>query len=54
MKYKNQVFDLEKKTLVKESYNPEYYICQEIPMEIPGPSTVRIEVVEKNNFGSLD
>ena len=23
-------------------------------MEIPGPSTVRIEVVEKNNFGSLD
>lgn len=28
MKFKNEVFNLEDKTLNKEDYNPEYYICK--------------------------
>ena len=54
MTCRDDVFNLKPKTMNKENYNPEYYICQEIPMEIPGPSTVKIEVMEQHpNLGSI-
>lgn len=29
---KGEVYDLKNKTMAPDEYNPEYYVCQEIPM----------------------
>jgi hypothetical protein len=41
-------------TYVTEENNPEYYICHELPLYLPGPCLVRIEVMETHHlFGKL-
>ena len=46
IKYGSQTIDLKDKTFVEEESNPEYYVCQDVVVELPGPATIRVEVVE--------
>lgn len=48
--YGNEKTNLKEQTLCKESSNPEYYCSHDIVMELPGPSTVRIEVMEHHQI----
>ena len=40
--YADEPVSLKDKTYVKEETNPEYYICYELPLNLPGPCLVKV------------
>ena len=44
--YGGNTISLKDTTLCKNSTNPEYYTSYDIVMELPGPSTVRVDIME--------
>lgn len=50
--YGSEQTSLKETTTCQESTNPEYYCHHDIVMELPGPSTVRVEVMEDHKLRS--
>ena len=43
--YSDKVVSYKEKTYVQKETNPEYYTFYEVPMTLPGPCLVKIEVI---------
>ena len=47
--YADQEWSFDKTRKVENENNPEYYICQEVQVDLPGPSVIKIEVMETHD-----